>query len=70
MGNGYTNHCPDCLWSKHVDIQPGDRAATCRGLMEPVAIEYVRSEFVIVHRCAACGHVRRNRAATDDQLDF
>lgn len=18
-GNGYTNHCPKCLWSKHVD---------------------------------------------------
>ncbi|MFA6992594.1 MAG: RNHCP domain-containing protein, partial [Candidatus Gracilibacteria bacterium] len=19
-GDGYTNHCPKCLWSKHVDI--------------------------------------------------
>lgn len=24
-GNGYTNHCPECLWSKHVDNNPGDR---------------------------------------------
>ena len=31
-GNGYTNHCPYCLWSKHVDINPGDRAAGCGGL--------------------------------------
>jgi len=26
-GNGFTNHCPACLCSKHVDINPGDRAA-------------------------------------------
>jgi hypothetical protein len=31
-GNGYTNHCTSCLWSKHVDINPGDRAAECQGL--------------------------------------
>ena len=24
--NGYTNHCSQCLWSKHVDINPGDRS--------------------------------------------
>ena len=38
-GNGYTNHCPKCLWSKHVDVNPGDRAATCGGLMEPIGAE-------------------------------
>jgi hypothetical protein len=38
VGNGYTNHCPECLWSKHVDVNPGDRAATCLGLMEPVGV--------------------------------
>ena len=21
-GDGYTNHCLQCLWSKHVDITP------------------------------------------------
>ncbi|MEK7158524.1 MAG: RNHCP domain-containing protein, partial [Patescibacteria group bacterium] len=25
-GDGYTNHCPQCLVSKHVDVYPGDRA--------------------------------------------
>jgi Zn finger protein HypA/HybF involved in hydrogenase expression len=30
-GNGFTNHCPQCLWSKHVDIDPGDRLALCGG---------------------------------------
>ncbi|GIW69886.1 MAG: hypothetical protein KatS3mg101_0633 [Patescibacteria group bacterium] len=38
IGNGYTNHCPRCLYSEHVDINPGDRANTCEGLMEPVGI--------------------------------
>jgi hypothetical protein len=33
-GGGYTNHCPECLWSKHVDVNPGDRQATCQGLKE------------------------------------
>src|SRR3989338_8156335 len=26
-GSGYTNHCPQCLWSKHVDVNPGNRQA-------------------------------------------
>jgi hypothetical protein len=52
----------------HVDIQPGDRAATCRALMEPIAIEYVKGDFVIVHRCTACGHQRRNRTSPEDRL--
>ena len=38
-GNGYTNHCPNCLWSKHVDINPGDRQEECKGLMVPVDLE-------------------------------
>ncbi|HYC79501.1 MAG TPA: RNHCP domain-containing protein, partial [Candidatus Binatia bacterium] len=35
-GNGYTNHCPNCLYSKHVDNNPGDRLNKCHGLMEPI----------------------------------
>lgn len=32
-GTSYTNHCPNCLWSKHVDQNvPGDRAELCHGL--------------------------------------
>lgn len=65
-GNGFTNHCPNCLFSKHVDENPGDRAATCHGLMEPIAIEQARGEHVIVHRCLACGRVKRNKAAPAD----
>ena len=68
-GNGYTNHCPACLWSKHVDDNPGDRAGSCGALMEPFRLEYVRGQFVIIHRCTRCGAQRRNRAAADDDLD-
>jgi hypothetical protein len=63
---GYRNHCPACLYSKHLDVLPGDRAATCRGLMEPVALEHSsRKGMIVVHRCRLCGIIRRNRLAND-----
>lgn len=68
-GSGYTNHCPRCLWSRHVDVHPGDRAHPCAGLMEPVAIEQRRGAYVLVHRCTHCGSERRNRAAPGDDFD-
>ena len=68
IGNGYTNHCPKCLYSQHVDESPGDRASTCGGLMEPVRLELVKDEYVITHRCLACGYEKPNRAAADDDL--
>jgi len=61
------NHCPRCLWSKHVDDVPGDRASFCGGMMEPVAVQSdSRRGWMIVHKCTRCGELRRNRAATDD----
>lgn len=65
-GLGYSsrNHCPRCLWSLHVDENPGDRACECRGAMEPVAVETdPRKGYVIIHKCTKCGAVKRNRAA-------
>ena len=47
-GNGYTNHCPVCLWSKHVDVNPGDRQNICGGMMRPVAVEFDHGEYMIV----------------------
>ena len=52
----------------HVDIDPGDRAATCRALMEPRALVYERGEFLVVHRCTACGAERRCRTKPEDDL--
>ncbi|MGH3696288.1 MAG: RNHCP domain-containing protein [Pseudonocardiaceae bacterium] len=68
-GSGYTNHCPRCLWSQHVDVNPGDRAAECGGAMEPVAALSVSDEIIVVQRCLTCGHTRRNRAAPNDDRD-
>ncbi|KPM52982.1 RNHCP domain-containing protein [Frankia sp. CcI49] len=65
-GDGYTNHCPACLWSRHVDVHPGDRAAACRGLMRPVAVEMRARDSILTHHCVDCGHRRRNRTAPAD----
>ena len=66
-GTSHRNHCPCCLHSVHLDIEPGDREADCGGLMEPVAV-WVRKggEWAIVHRCRICGALSSNRVAADD----
>ena len=62
-GHRARNHCPRCLRSLHVDMVPGDRAATCGGVLEPVGVELVsRVGMVILFRCSSCGQRRRNRA--------
>jgi len=64
---GFRNHCPRCLWSKHVDRVPGDRMESCGGLMAPIGIESdAKRGWMVVHQCVRCGFVRRNRAALDD----
>ncbi|MCK2244010.1 MULTISPECIES: RNHCP domain-containing protein [unclassified Crossiella] len=68
-GNGYTNHCPHCLWSRHVDVNPGDRAATCGGLMPPVAAGIHKDAYFVVQRCEKCGHQRRNKTAPRDSRE-
>lgn len=65
-GDGYTNHCPKCLWSKHVDIDPGDRLEKCGGVMRPVSLEGSSPSYRIVHRCEQCGVERKVNAADDD----
>lgn len=71
-GGSYRNHCPFCLWSKHVDAGiPGDRANLCKGLMEPVEVTTRRTgEYVLTHRCVKCGFERYNRIAGDDNFDL
>lgn len=66
-GTQHRNHCPYCLWSRHVDEVPGDRASDCRGSMEPIAV-WVRpgGDWAIIHRCRKCGELHSNRIAGDD----
>lgn len=68
-GDGFTNHCPECLWSKHVDVNPGDRAESCGGFMEPVAVRGKRGEYVLVHVCEKCGFERLNKVSERDNFD-
>lgn len=68
-GNGYTNHCPKCLYSKHVDINPGDRREKCGGLMFPSLIEFEGGEYIITHVCERCGFKRRKKVEKEDNFD-
>jgi hypothetical protein len=68
-GDGYTNHCPRCLWSRHVDVNPGDRDEPCNGMMEPVRIEHEKRREVVVHRCQQCGVERRNSVNVKDDRE-
>lgn len=68
-GDGYTNHCPKCLWSKHVDINPGDRVAGCGGMMRPVRAETKKGEYDIIHKCVKCGYEKRNKMSPKDNFE-
>ena len=71
LGYSSRNHCPYCLHSKHVDINPGDRMQTCHGDLEPVALEIdAKKGYVIIHKCKKCGQIRKNKAARDDNMDL
>ena len=65
LTNGsYRNHCPFCLYSKHVDVKPGDRKAQCGGLMKPVRLVYKSGKgYQVVHKCLKCGGESVNRTA-------
>ncbi len=68
IGNGYTNHCPNCLYSKHVDVNPGDRGSNCLGLMKPIDLIYKNNNFYIVHQCVKCKHQKNNKAVPGDNF--
>ena len=66
-GSGHRNHCPNCLFSLHMDNEPGDRSANCGGIMEPISVWVKKGgEWAIIHRCKRCGTLNQNRSAADD----
>ena len=69
IGNGYTNHCPRCLWSKHVDSYPGDRAEECGGPMEPVRAEKSRHDWTLFHKCLKCHEIRKVKINLNDNFE-
>lgn len=64
------DHCPNCLYSKHVDIMPGDRLNTCKGLMKPIGIEKYKNTYKIIYRCSKCHQIHKNIMANDDNYDL
>ena len=64
------DHCPNCLYSKHVDINPGDRQNECKGLLEPIKIEKYRDTYKIIYKCTRCNQVHKNKIAVDDNFDL
>jgi len=75
IGTANRNHCNMCLWSKHVDIEKGDRKEDCHGGMKPVGLTFKhegfgrQGELMLIHECAACERLSINRIAADDNED-
>jgi len=70
-GSGYTNHCPNCLYSKHVDkLIPGDRKSNCKGLMKPIGMQIKNGRYIIFHQCLICQKITRNQAAPNDNPEL
>ncbi|MBQ8472206.1 MAG: RNHCP domain-containing protein [Bacilli bacterium] len=64
------DHCPNCLYSKHLDINPGDRLNTCKGLLEPIKLEKFKDTYKIIYKCKNCGEFHKNKIARDDNMDL
>ncbi len=75
------NHCPFCLWSRHVDyLKPGDRMSACKAVMQPIGLTVKegrdkysnngKGELMLIHRCGDCSKLSLNRIAADDQADM
>jgi len=74
------NHCPYCLWSRHLDLfVAGDRLSACKGQMKPIGLTMKRSrnkyqiksrgELMLIHECVDCRSLSINRIAADDDSD-
>ncbi len=75
------NHCPYCLWSRHLDLdKAGDRLAACKAAMQPIGLTLKQAhkkyacvqpgELMLIHLCTDCGKLSINRIAADDDADL
>ncbi len=76
----HRNHCPYCLYSRHLDLhRAGDRLSACKSPMEPVGLTVKKNgnkyrdekggELMLIHRCTGCGSLSINRIAADDDAE-
>ncbi len=67
------NHCPFCLYSKHLDKDfPWDRLSDCHSIMKPIWIDFKKNKwYMIKHKCTKCSKEILNKLAPDDNfLEF
>lgn len=64
------DHCNNCLYGKHVDINPGDRLNECKGTLEPIGIDITNSRTRIIYICKKCKEKRLCITAPDDNKDI
>ena len=64
------DHCPYCLYSKHVDINPGDRLNECKGLLVPIGIEKFKDTYKIIYKCDKCKQIHKNIMLKDDNMEL
>ncbi len=75
IGTHQRNHCPFCLYSRHVDEATGDRKSTCQGMMAPIGLTFKKEtdekkgEIMLIHKCNICGKISINRLAGDDDVE-
>ena len=63
------DHCPHCLYSLHVDINPGDRQNNCKGLLKPIDLEKFKDTYKIIYKCEKCNQLHKNIIAKDDNYE-
>ncbi len=49
-----------------MDVHPGDRAAACGGMMEPIRLEGATPKYRIRHRCMRCDLERVQAVGRED----
>lgn len=63
------DHCTYCLYGKHVDINPGDRLNSCKGLLKPIGLKTTNGKEKIVYRCEKCSKIVNCIVAIDDSRE-
>lgn len=64
------DHCPYCLYSMHVDINPGDRLCNCHGILKPVGVcKDKKGLYKIIYKCMKCNASKKNIQAQDDDIN-
>lgn len=64
------DHCPSCLYSIHIDINPGDRRNECLGNLIPIGIEKFKDTYKIIYKCDKCHKTHKNIMARDDNMNI